>query len=60
MQNVILARKIDFFIGLYNGDPVAWGILIGVIAISVGWSMFKNRKEQSANQRNEISADELD
>jgi len=39
----ILAGRLDFFVDLYNGDPVAWGILIVVAVGSIGWSIYKQR-----------------
>lgn len=39
---ILLARgRGRFFIDLWNGEPVAWAILGGVVVIMGGWQLFK-------------------
>jgi hypothetical protein len=39
----LLARRGRIFQKLWEGDPVAWTILIVVIVLMVGWSVIKSR-----------------
>jgi len=52
----ILAGRLDFFVELYNGDPVAWGILIVVAVGSIGWSIYKQRKAKADDGGNQPEA----
>lgn len=49
MQHFALfARRGELFKKLWEGDPVAWGILAVVVVAMVGWSLYK--KQRAANQ----------
>jgi hypothetical protein len=38
---LLFARRLDFFVKLFEGDPVAWTFLIIAIVIAVAVAFFK-------------------
>jgi hypothetical protein len=41
---VAQGRRARLLEKLWEGDPVAWSILIGVIVIMVGWQVWKSQR----------------